>query len=50
MTPQRQKEIKTIAERLNRMTKVGDQSLLHGIFWDDLQILIDLILDEEKGE
>ena len=43
-------DIKTIAERLRRMTKAGDQALLHGVFWDDLQTLIDLILEEEEDE
>lgn len=42
-------EIKTIAERLKRMTKVGDQVLIHGVFWDDLEILLNLIL-EADGE
>lgn len=42
-------EIKTIAERLKRMTKVGDQALIHGVFWDDLDTLLNLIL-EVDGE
>lgn len=42
-------EIKTLAERLKRMTKVGDQALIHGVFWDDLDTLLNLIL-EEKSE
>jgi hypothetical protein len=42
-------EIKTIAERLKRMTKVGDQALIHGVFWEDLDTLLNKIL-EEKGE
>lgn len=50
MTPQRQKDIKTIAERLRRMTKAGDQALLHGVFWDDLNTLLNLILEEGKDE
>lgn len=41
---------KTIAERLNRMLKGGDQALLHSVFWDDLQKLLDLILEEGKDE
>ena len=41
---------KTIAERLHRMLKGGDQALLHGVFWDDLQKLLDLILEEGKDE
>lgn len=40
-------EIKTIAERLKRMTKVGDQALIHGVFWDDLETLLNLILEIE---
>jgi hypothetical protein len=47
MTPQRQKDIKTIAERLNRMLKAGDQALIHGVFWDDLDTLLNFILGED---
>ena len=43
-------DIRIVAKRLKRMLKVGDQALLHGIFWDDLDTLINLILDEEKDE
>ena len=43
-------DIKTIAERLRRMTKAGDQALLHGVFWDDLDTLLNKILDEGKDE
>jgi hypothetical protein len=43
-------DIRIVAKRLKRMLKVGDQALLHGIFWDDLEKLLDLILDEEKDE
>jgi hypothetical protein len=42
--------IRIVAKRLKRMLKVGDQALLHGVFWDDLQTLIDLILEEEEDE
>lgn len=41
-------EIRTIAKRLKRMTKVGDQALIHGIFWDDLNILLNLILEADS--
>jgi hypothetical protein len=47
MTPQRQKDIKTIAERLNRMLKAGDQALIHEVFWDDLDTLLNFILGED---
>lgn len=43
-------KIKTIVKRLKRMLKVGDQALLHGVFWDDLDTLINLILKEEESE
>jgi len=35
---------------LSKISKVEDQTLLHGIFWSDLVKLLDLILDEEKDE
>lgn len=43
-------DIRTIAKRLKRMLKVRDQVLLHGIFWDDLGTLLNLILKEEESE
>jgi len=43
-------DIRIVANRLKRMLKVGDQALLHGVFWDDLEKLLDLILKEEKSE
>ncbi len=43
-----EEDIKTIAERLKRMTKVGDQALLHGVFWEDLDTLLNLILEQES--
>jgi len=43
-------DIRIVAKRLKRMLKVGDQALLHGVFWDDLDTLLSLILEEEKDE
>ena len=43
-------DIRIVAKRLNRMLKAGDQALLHGVFWDDLNTLLNLILEEEKDE
>ena len=43
-------EITRIAERLSKISKVGDQTLLHGIFWSDLVKILDLILEEEESE
>jgi hypothetical protein len=48
MNELKEESIKTIAKRLKRMVKVGDQTLLPGIFWDDLDTLLTLILDEES--
>ena len=42
--------IRIVAKRLKRMLKVGDQALLHGVFWDDLDTLLSLILEEEESE
>jgi hypothetical protein len=43
-------DIRIVAKRLKRMLKVGDQALLHGVFWDDLDTLLNLILEWEKDE
>jgi hypothetical protein len=40
-------DIKKIAARLKRMTIVGDQAFIHGVFWDDLETLLNLILEAE---
>ncbi|MEY4332992.1 MAG: hypothetical protein RLZZ196_1730 [Bacteroidota bacterium] len=58
MTPQRQQDIKTIAERLNRMSRVEERlllcpsctNLLPLVFREDLDALLRLILEEEKDE
>ena len=43
-------DIRIVAKRLKRMLKVGDQTLLHGVFWDDLDTLLSLILKEKESE
>jgi len=43
-------DIRIVAKRLKRMLKVGDQALLQGVFWDDLDTLLSLILEEEESE
>lgn len=48
MDQEKIEDIRTIAKRLKRMLKVGDQALLHGVFWDDLDTLLSLILEEES--
>ena len=40
-------EIRMIAERLRRMADATD--IVHGVFWNDLDTLLNLIL-EEKDE
>jgi hypothetical protein len=46
-------DFKTIAERLHRVTQAGNHLLLqrlNGVFWDDLNTLLNLILEEGKDE
>jgi hypothetical protein len=42
-------DIKVVAERLRRMSKVGDQALTRIVFWQDLDTLLNLILEGGKG-
>jgi hypothetical protein len=49
MTPQRQQDIKIVASRIQRILK-GSDGLTYANFTDDLETLIKLILEEEKGE
>lgn len=41
-------EIKTLAERLKKMARVSDQALIHGVFWADLETLLNLILEADS--
>lgn len=41
-------EIKTLAERLKKMARVSDQALIDGVFWDDLETLLNLILEADS--
>lgn len=43
-------DIRTVAKRLKRMLKVGDHALLHGVFWEDLDTLLNLIPEWGKDE
>ena len=40
-------DIRIVAKRLKRMLKVGDHELLQGVFWDDLDTLLNFILGED---
>lgn len=50
MTPQRQQDIKTIASRIKRILKSPESMPFPSMFWEDLDTLLKLILEEEKGE
>ena len=50
MNSLKEESIKTIAGRLKRMANVADPVVLYGVFWDDLDTLLSLILDEEINE
>lgn len=48
MTSQRQKDIKTIAIRINKILNETKGLPLPSMFWDDLDTLINLILQEDN--
>jgi len=48
MPLQREKDIKTIAERINRVLNETKGLPLPSMFWDDLDTLINLILQENN--
>lgn len=50
MTLQREKDIKTIAIRTNKILNETKGLPLPSMFWEDVNILLKLILEEEKGE
>lgn len=50
MTPQRQQDIKTVASRIHRILKGTEGTPMQTMFWEDVNILLKLILEEEKGE
>lgn len=50
MTPQRQQDIKIVASRVQRILKGTEGMPLNTMFWEDIDILLKLILEEEKGE
>lgn len=50
MTTQRQQDIKIIASRIQRILKGTEGMPMQTMFWEDLDILLKLILEEEKGE
>lgn len=50
MTPQRQEDIKIVASRIRRILKENDGMPMYSNFWDDLETLLNLILEEEESE
>lgn len=49
MTPERQQDIRCVASRIARIIK-EDKKLTYNNFKSGLDTLLDLILEEEKGE
>lgn len=51
MTIQRQQDIKCVASRIRKNLNNDNKGLpLSSMFWEDLQILLKLILEEKKDE
>lgn len=50
MTPERQQDIKTIASRIRRILKGTEGMPMQTMFWEDVDMLLKLILEEERGE
>lgn len=51
MTPQRQQDIKCVASRIRRNLNNDNKGLpLSSMFWEDVDTLLKLILEEEKSE
>jgi|JI8StandDraft_1071087.scaffolds.fasta_scaffold902403_2 hypothetical protein len=50
MTPQRQQDIKVVASRVQRILKGTEGTPMQTMFWEDIAMLLKLILEEEKGE
>lgn len=48
ITEQRQQDIKKIAERIDRIKKDAKRETLPEMFWEDLDALINLILEDKK--
>lgn len=48
MTEQRQQDIRTIAERIDRVMNDAKGMPLPSMFWEDLDALINLILKDKK--
>jgi hypothetical protein len=50
MTPQRQQDIKVVASRIQRILRSPEGMPFPSMFWEDMDTIIKLILEEEKGE
>lgn len=49
MTEQKDQDIRTIAERIDRIVNDARGMPLPSMFWEDLDALINLILKDKKG-
>jgi hypothetical protein len=50
MTPKRQQDIKVVGSRIQRILKGTEGMPLNTMFWEDIDTLLKLILEEKKGE
>ncbi len=50
MTSQREQDIRCVASRIRRILKGTEGMPMQTMFWEDLQMLLKLILEEERDE
>lgn len=50
MTSQKEQDIRCVASRIRRILKGTEGMPMQTMFWEDLDTLLKLILEEEKGE
>lgn len=50
MTSQREQDIRCVASRIRRILKGTEGMPMQPMFWEDVDTLLKLILEEEKGE
>jgi hypothetical protein len=50
MTPQKQQDIRCVASRIRRILKGTEGMPMQTMFWEDVDTLLKLILEEDKSE
>lgn len=50
MNSQRKEDIKCVASRIRRILRGTEGMPMQMMFWEDIDTLLKLILEEEKGE